>query len=138
MYIGQNIRFLRKSKKMSQTELAEQLGLNMASLSTYERERSEPTISTLAQIAEFFGISIDDLVFRDLTKKEEAESSQQKSMLSYAEDLEAGRKTVDEVEAEVGDQNMGKIVKLLELRVNELELAIKRENPDLAKELKIE
>ena len=138
IYFSQNIKHLRKGKKMSQTEIAKQLGKTTAVISSYETGRAEPNISTLTEFSKFFGVSSDDLLFRDLTQSDTTEPGKQKSMLSYAEDLEAGRKTIDEVEAEIGDENMSKIVKLLELRVNELELAIKRENPELAKELKID
>lgn len=133
MYISQNIKYLRKQRKLSQNELAVELGVNMATISTYERGRSEPNLATLTQIAEFFSVSIDELILKDLSAIEETNQ-----IASLAKDLEEGKKTVDEVYDEVGEANMAKINRLLELRVNELERAIKQDNPELAKALKIE
>jgi hypothetical protein len=89
------------------------------------------------KIAEALEVSLDDLLYKDLTQSDQP-SGKTDNMLAYAKDLEDGKKTVDEVYDEVGEANMAKINRLLELRVNELERAIKQDNPELAKALKIE
>lgn len=57
--IGNKIKTLRKSKKLTQFELAEKLGLNRASISNYEVGRRTPHLSELKRIAEFFGVGLD-------------------------------------------------------------------------------
>lgn len=138
MYLGLNIKHLRKAKGISQVELAKLIGTTHSSISTYEQGKTEPTAGILKKISEVLQVSMDNLVGVDLTKPDDIASKEGKSMLSYVEDLETGKRSVEEVSKEVGDENMNKIIKLLELRVNELELAIKRSDPELAKELKIE
>lgn len=141
MHLGLNIKTLRRAKKMSQEELAEAIGKTSSAISTYEKGKADPSTSVLIELAQFFEVSIDDLLFTNLSDpstKSPNDVRMKKSSLEYAQDLEAGRKTVDEVEAEVGDVNLKKIIKLLELRVNELEMAIREQNPELADKLKID
>lgn len=60
--LSNNIRFLRKKAGLTQTELADKLGINRAMISTYEEARSEPKLITLQHIAKFFGYNIHQLV----------------------------------------------------------------------------
>jgi len=53
---------LRKSKKLSQYELAERLNYSRGQLSNYEQGSREPDYSTLCKIANFFGVSVDYLI----------------------------------------------------------------------------
>lgn len=66
MSIGTRIRFLRKSKKMTLEELANQLnsrnsssGFTKGRLSKWENDREEPKLSSLNQVARFFNVDID-------------------------------------------------------------------------------
>jgi len=69
-YFGVNIRKLRRLKSLSQTELAEQIGLKRGALSAYEEGRSEPKIETMINVANIFSISIDGLLTRELSINE--------------------------------------------------------------------
>lgn len=73
-YLAGNLRFLRKSRKMSQEELAVQIGLNRGNIASYENGSAEPKIGNLLRMAEFFGISLIDLAQRDLTLAENMQS----------------------------------------------------------------
>lgn len=137
MHLGQNIKYLRKLRGLTQKDLAKEIGMTHSAISSYEQGNNEPTAGVLKKIGTALNASVDDILYKDLANLAGSDSDQ-KSMLSYAQDLEAGRKTVDEVEAEVGDVNLKKIIKLLELRVNELEMAIREQNPELADKLKID
>ena len=66
MYLSTNLRFLRKSRSLTQAELAEQLGLKRSSLATYEEERAEPKLSTLIRLAAFFNIDAGTLLNTDM------------------------------------------------------------------------
>ncbi len=54
MYLAQNIKALRKIRKLSQVELGEAFDLNKASISGYETGNSFPSFKSLLQLAEFF------------------------------------------------------------------------------------
>ncbi len=62
MVIGKNIRELRRRNRMTQLQLAEQLGITAQAVSKWETGHSAPDISLLPYIAELFGITIDELL----------------------------------------------------------------------------
>lgn len=55
------IRELRTSRKLSQQELADQLGISKSSVNMYERGEREPGLDTLEAIADFFNVDMDYL-----------------------------------------------------------------------------
>lgn len=57
-----NIRELRLSLSLTQSELAEKLGLNQSAIGKYERNELEPSISTLKKMSLIFECSIDYIV----------------------------------------------------------------------------
>jgi len=61
MSIGTNIYTLRKSKKITQGQLAEKLGVSEQAVSKWENDVCSPDVSLFPVIAEFFGVSIDRL-----------------------------------------------------------------------------
>ena len=63
--IGENIKNLRKRKEITQEELAEYLGISFQSVSKWERGEGFPDITMLPDLADFFNISIDDLIGAD-------------------------------------------------------------------------
>lgn len=65
MKIGYKIRQMRNSAGMTQEQLATSLGVSAQSVSKWENEISMPDITLLPDIAEAFGVSIDELF--DLT-----------------------------------------------------------------------
>ncbi len=65
-FFGQNIRFLRNRQQMSQSAFAELFGLKRTAVGAYEEERAEPKVELFVKIANHFGISLEDLVCRNL------------------------------------------------------------------------
>ena len=57
--IGLKIKNLRKSRKMTQEEFAEQIGVSRSTLSCYEIGQRTPHLKTLQQIADIFGVGLD-------------------------------------------------------------------------------
>lgn len=53
---------LRMAKGLSQKEVAEYLGISNAAYSLYERGDREPNISTLKKIANYYGVTVDELL----------------------------------------------------------------------------
>ena len=60
--IGQNIKRLRLCKGDTQENLAETLHISTQAISKWENELSSPDISILPQLADYFGITIDELM----------------------------------------------------------------------------
>lgn len=59
--IGTNIRLLRKTKNITQEELANALHISYQAVSKWENNSSQPDIALLPAIANYFGTSIDEL-----------------------------------------------------------------------------
>lgn len=68
--INKNVKYLRSKNSISQQELADALRVGRTSLGDYERGRTEPDISTLISLSDYFSISIDDLIRKDLQKED--------------------------------------------------------------------
>jgi transcriptional regulator with XRE-family HTH domain len=66
--LSNNLKFLRKAKGFTQEELAEKLGMTRSILGSYEESRAEPKLLTLQNISNYFQVSIDELISKDLSK----------------------------------------------------------------------
>ena len=64
----ENLIILRKLHNMSQEQLAEKIGISRQTLSKYETGESVPDIDKSKIIADFFGVSLDDLANYDPTE----------------------------------------------------------------------
>lgn len=62
LYIGENIKRLRRERELTQETLAEFLGVTFQSVSKWERGESYPDITILPSIASFFKVSADELL----------------------------------------------------------------------------
>lgn len=58
------LRALRKSKKISQTVLANNIGVALKQVQRYETGQNDPTLPVLLALADFFDVSLDYLVDR--------------------------------------------------------------------------
>ena len=56
---GERIRRMRKERGMSQTDLAELVGVSQSNISAYEGGRQEPKMGQLILLAKTFGTSLD-------------------------------------------------------------------------------
>lgn len=59
------IKELRTKMKLSQYEIAKKLEIPQTTFYNYETERNDPSIKTLIKMADFFNVSIDELVGRE-------------------------------------------------------------------------
>lgn len=66
MELGNNIKELRKKKGLRQEQLAEAMNVSTASVSKWETNQSYPELTLLAELADFFEVSIDTLVGHSL------------------------------------------------------------------------
>lgn len=67
--ISQNLSALRKSRHLTQQELAEQIGYSDKSISKWELGKAIPSVNILLKFAEFYGVTLNDLAATDGAKK---------------------------------------------------------------------
>ena len=60
--LGQKLKELRTAVGLTQTELAEKLGISDKSLHRYENEKSKPDFFALSKLATYFDVSADYLL----------------------------------------------------------------------------
>ena len=79
MTIGEKIKHLRQKNNITQEKLAEYLNITYQSISKWENNNAMPDISLVVPLANFFGVSIDELFDRDSdVQAEEIEEYDQK------------------------------------------------------------
>ena len=69
-YFGKNIKKLRTVKKLSQTAFANLFELKRGSIGAYEEERAEAKLDTIIRIAEYFRLTLNQLLTSELTINE--------------------------------------------------------------------
>ena len=82
-YAGQNLKYLRKLKGLTQEEFANKLQIKRSLLGAYEEERAEPRIDVLEIISDQFGISLDELLRRDLSESNVSYLSRRKHISQF-------------------------------------------------------
>ncbi len=67
---SRNLSILRKGAGLTQAQLAEKLNYSDKSISKWERGEVLPDIITLTMVAQYFGITLDNLIGNEQPKKE--------------------------------------------------------------------
>ena len=80
------LRELRKQEKLTQQELADNLGISKSSVNMYERGEREPGLDLLETTANFFDVSVDYLVGKSTEMGKRIRQAREKMLLSQ-EDL---------------------------------------------------
>lgn len=60
--LGEKIKTLRVSRKMTQSELAEKLNVTKSTISSYENDSRQPSYEVLIKISSLFNVTIDSLL----------------------------------------------------------------------------
>jgi len=68
-YLASNLRFLRKQKAITQTDLADQLDVQRTMISAYEDGRSEPKLTTLQKLCGLLQVGLEELMEHDIENK---------------------------------------------------------------------
>lgn len=72
MLLAENLKFLRKRRKKTQDDVAFTLQIKRSTLNGYENGIGEPKLEKLIILADYYKISIDNLVRTDLKKLPES------------------------------------------------------------------
>ena len=83
--IGANIAAYRKRDGLTQATLAEKLNYSDKAVSKWERGESVPDVLTLMQLAEQFGVSVNELVCDPNALPEHSDSKLEKAMTQVSE-----------------------------------------------------
>ena len=59
---SENLRELRRAARLSQEDIARELGLAKSTVSMYERGNRKPNLQMLAKLSELFSVSVDVLL----------------------------------------------------------------------------
>lgn len=63
-YLMEGLKILRKRKNLTQKEVADAVGITFQTYSYYETGRTKPTPEMLCKLADFFGVTVDELLGR--------------------------------------------------------------------------
>jgi transcriptional regulator with XRE-family HTH domain len=78
---------LRKSRNLTQDEMAKKINLPRSTYSNYETGKREPDYYTLEQIAEYFGVTVDYLLGRNVVPEDKTEWIIKELVRKYKVDL---------------------------------------------------
>lgn len=66
MYLASNLKYLRKQTGKTQDALSSEVRIGRTTIANYESGISEPNLETLVTFANYFGISLDDLLSKNM------------------------------------------------------------------------
>lgn len=96
MNIGKKIKELRKQRGITQEQLAESVGVSFQAVSKWENNIALPDITLAPILANYFGVSMDELFDFSLSKIEaEVESIAEEARNYIESDPEQGRKIIE-------------------------------------------
>lgn len=96
--ISANIKFLRKKRNLTQQQFADLLGIKRSMIGAYEEDRASPKMDNMKQIANYFGITVDELVSEKINDKwlDERDKKKEKESEIKAGNLRVLSITVDQ------------------------------------------
>lgn len=69
-YFSKNLKYLRTKKGLTRQEVAENIKVNQSSISRWETEEMGITVENAYDLANYFGVSIADLIGKDLSSEQ--------------------------------------------------------------------
>lgn len=62
MNFSEHLVFLREKREIPQKELAKAIGISLHAYQRFEYGEQEPRLSVLVALADFYGLSVDELI----------------------------------------------------------------------------
>lgn len=69
---GEEFKFHREKANLSQNKLAQEIGTSQQNINRWEKNEVEPSISFCVKLADFYGITVDELIGRDFPQNKSA------------------------------------------------------------------
>lgn len=73
MYLGSNLKLLRKRRKLTQDDVANALNIKRPTYSGYENHIAEPGIDMILVLSKYYNIAVDTLLKTDLSNMRESQ-----------------------------------------------------------------
>ena len=86
---GRNLQLLRSQREVSQQELADAIHVTRQSISTWERGAGKPDIFCLHDISEYFGVSLEQLMYEKVIEKDVPISYEEPEYIDYVKSFDA-------------------------------------------------
>ena len=108
MKFGDNLKQIRKSKKISQEELADKLGVSRQSVSKWETGENYPTMQNIVCLCDIFRCKMNDLVHESFEDIDFMDKEIKMSVVKLNEEEQKRMKTLSKILYLIG--RIGKIV----------------------------
>ena len=102
MKFGDNLRQIRKSKKMSQEQLAEKVNVTRQSVSKWENGESYPEMNNILELCKIFNCKLNDLVHTDMTDISSLDEEIVMNVVKFNENKQKEVKTLSNVISLIG------------------------------------
>jgi len=96
MKINEQIRALRRERKMTQEQLAEAVGVSAAAVSKWESGLSVPEISMMIALADYFEVSLDMLVGYEVRSRRKTDMAEDIRRMTAAKQYEEAQHVAEE------------------------------------------
>lgn len=107
MKFGENLKIIRKSKTISQEDLAEKLGVSRQSVSKWETGENYPSMQNIVCLCTIFKCKMNDLVHEDFTDLDFLDEEVKMNVVKLNEKEQASMKTFSKILSVFG--RIGKI-----------------------------
>ena len=102
MKFGDNLRNLRKSKKFSQEDLSELVGVSRQSISKWENSEAYPEMTNILILCKIFNIEINDLLSDKLSDIESFDEEVKMSLVKFEKEKQKKMKTLSKILSVIG------------------------------------
>lgn len=108
MKFGENLKRIRRDKKMSQEELSEKVNVSRQSVSKWETGESYPEMNNILELCKIFNCKINDLVHTDMEDVSSLDKEIVMNVVKFNEEQQKNVKALSHVISMIG--KIGKIV----------------------------
>jgi len=102
MRFGDNLRQIRKNKKMSQEQLAEKVNVTRQSVSKWENGESYPEMNNILELCKIFNCKLNDLVYTDMPDVSSLDEEIVSNVVKFNEKKQKEVKTLSNVISLIG------------------------------------
>ena len=102
MKFGDNLKLIRKNKKMSQELLAEKMNVSRQSVSKWENGESYPEMNNVLQLCKIFNCKINDLIHADMSDIDSLDEEVIMNVVKFNDKKQRQMKTLSNVIGLIG------------------------------------